>query len=60
MTSLFVLLLFLDVKFVTSYGENMEYFNNAARSLRILANGLQPIIMGVMLREDINNQFLKH
>ena len=60
MTSLFVLLLSLDVIFVTSFGENMEYFNNAARSLRILANDLELIIMGILLREDINYQFLKH
>jgi len=60
MTSLLVPLLFLDVKFVTSFGETMEYFNNAARSLRILANDLQLIIMGILLREDINYQFLKH
>jgi len=48
MTNLFVLLLSRDVKFVTSFGENMGYFNNTARSLRILANDLQLIIMGIL------------
>jgi hypothetical protein len=60
MTSLFVLLLFHNVKFVTLYEENIEYFNNAARSLRILASDVQLIIMDILLTEDINNQFLKH
>ena len=38
----------------------MEYFSNAARSPRILTKDLQLIIMGMLLRENIDYQFLKH